>query len=114
LDSEDLWIDVSPPSIDKFSNGTENQEILVALPRRKQGRRVSGVFREIRSLAMIGNHAETLRSVFSRMSTGELMEIACVSSMWCTTAYKVIRERMNASDPFSRLWYSYVSQVSIR
>jgi len=72
---------------------------------RKVGRRVSGVYREIRSLQNIGQNADVLKLVFSRMPTEEMLVAGCISPLWLTVAYHVLREQLGNS-AFVRFWRS--------
>lgn len=74
---------------------------------RKQERRVSGFYREIKSLQNIGQNAQVMEQVFSRMTQKDMMMAACASPMWMIVACRVFRRSLG-SKPFLRLWKSEV------
>ncbi|CAL8104464.1 unnamed protein product [Orchesella dallaii] len=72
---------------------------------RKQGRRVSGVFREIKSLTSIGQNALVMTLVLSYMNMKNVMEAGAVCSMWYIIACRILRKQLGNSS-FIRFWHA--------
>lgn len=75
---------------------------------RKECRRISGVYREIRSLRNIGGNVEVMGLVFQYMKLPDVLRVACTSQMWNTLASRRFRMHLGNNASFVRLWHSDV------